>query len=628
MAHPFAQIYAECYKDKSRIKFIEKFLSTYDADAGIRHQFLLFPRQKAFLNALSTHNEVIAIKHRQAGITTVSSAWITGQCVFASPESPETILCIAARKPLAEEIIVKITDFLDQVPRWFWGSDYYDPDPKNPKNLKSIYVKKNRGEFELFNGCHAYARSSNPDAARGISAVSVLLCDEAAFFDDTMAYQAARMAQSSVRGYRTIMVSTPNGKDQLYYKSYSQALSHENNYFPVEFKWFQDIRYNRFLKWTKKNEETGAEETIVEPVKDKLGNIEYNEEKWRKLESDGWKPTSPWYVKACKGALNDKQKIAQEIEVSFLGSADNVVPQETIEMQRSQNVIQIDDTWELRDPLVPETWIWEDPQPGHRYILSIDPSSGSSDDNTSLQVIDCDAIDENGTPYFNQVLEYSGKRLGDEIAVIADKYGRIYNNALIVVECIGGYGDAVVIPLMAMKYPNLYYDETGLRNYTVNDPLKRYDNDDTGKLPGFRTNAVRAQMLDNFRAELYYNNLRIRSLRVINELDTWVWKNGRPDHMKGFHDDSLTCLAMGLFVMKFYMFKKLRDAEKDRKILHSWKSSNSIKGRDDDRYKLKEEVDLTAKKRLPIYSSYQKQRRDEQKFRALVMLGGFKPKKK
>jgi len=628
MAHPFAQIYAECYKDKSRIKFIEKFLSTYDADAGIRHQFLLFPRQKAFLNALSTHNEVIAIKHRQAGITTVSSAWITGQCVFANPESPETILCIAARKPLAEEIIVKITDFLDQVPRWFWGSDYYDPDPKNPKNLKSIYVKKNRGEFELFNGCHAYARSSNPDAARGISAVSVLLCDEAAFFDDTMAYQAARMAQSSVRGYRTIMVSTPNGKDQLYYKSYSQALSHENNYFPVEFKWFQDIRYNRFLKWTKKNEETGAEETIVEPVKDKLGNIEYNEEKWRKLESDGWKPTSPWYVKACKGALNDKQKIAQEIEVSFLGSADNVVPQETIEMQRSQNVIQIDDTWELRDPLVPETWIWEDPQPGHRYILSIDPSSGSSDDNTSLQIVDCDAIDEHGTPYFNQVLEYSGKRLGDEIAVIADKYGRIYNNALIVVECIGGYGDAVVIPLMAMKYPNLYYDETGLRNYTVNDPLKRYDNDDTGKLPGFRTNAVRAQMLDNFRSELYYNNLRIRSLRVINELDTWVWKNGRPDHMKGFHDDSLTCLAMGLFVMKFYMFKKLRDAEKDRKILHSWKSSNSIKGRGDDRYKLKEEVDLTAKKRLPIYSSYQKQRRDEQKFRALVMLGGFKPKKK
>lgn len=627
MAHPFAQIYAECYKDKSRIKFIEKFLSTYDGTVGAMHPFNLFPRQKAFLNGLATRNEVIAIKHRQAGITTISSAWITAQCVFARPESPETILCIAARKPLAEEIIVKITDFLDQVPRWFWGPEYYDPDPKNPKNLKSIYIKKNRGEFELFNGCHGYARSSNPNAARGISAVSILLCDEAAFFDDTMAYQAAHMAQASVNGYRTIMVSTPNGKDQLYYKTYSQAISHENNYLAVEFKWFQDLRYNRFLKWYRKDEETGKEETIVEPVKDKLGNVEYNEEKWRNLESEGWKPTSPWYVDMCKSMLNDKQRIAQEIEVSFLGSADNVVPQETIELQRNQNVIQIEDTWELRDPLVPETWIWEDPQPGHRYILSIDPSSGSSEDNTSLQIIDCDAIDENGMPYYNQVLEYSGKRLGDEVAVIADKYGRIYNNALIVVECIGGYGDAVVIPLMAMKYPNLYYDETGLKNYTVNDPLKRYNNDDTGKLPGFRTNAVRAQMLDNFRAELFYNNLRIRSLRVINELDTWVWKNGRPDHMKGFHDDSLTCLAMGLFVMKFYMFKKLQDAEKDRKILHSWKSSSSVKGRDDDSYKLKEDVDFTTKKRIPIYSSYQAQRKSEQKFRALVMLGGFKPKK-
>jgi hypothetical protein len=621
--HPLTQIYTECYQDKSRIKFIEKYLSTFDATVGRTHEFILFPRQKAFLNALASHNEVIAIKHRQAGITTISSAWITGQCVFASPKAPETILCIANKKPLAEEILIKIEAFLDQVPRWFWGADFYDPDPKSPKNSKSIFIKKNKGEFELFNGCKAYARSSNPDATRGISAVSILLIDEAAFFNDTTAYQAARMAQSSVTNYRTIMVSTPCGKDQLYYKAYSQALSHENNYFPVEFKWFQDLRYNRNLKWTRKNEETGEVETIVEPVKDKLGNVEYNEAKWKKLEEEGWSPTSPWYVKTCKGMNNDRKLIAQEIEVSFLGSSDNVVDPEIIELHRTQNVIPIEDDWPLRDPLVNETWIWADPEPGHRYLLSVDPSSGSSEDNTSLEVIDCDAIDENGTPYYAQVLEYNGKRTGDEVAVLADRYGRIYNNALVVVECIGGYGDSVVTALMAMKYPNLYYDETDLKNYTINDPNRRYDNNDIGKLPGFRSNSLRAQMLDTLRTEIYYNTFKIRSLRVINELDTWIWKNGRPDHMTGFHDDNLTCLGMGLFVMKFYMLKKLKDAEKDRKILHSWRSSRSVVGKDDDTHKLKDTMDVKPKRPLPIYSGYQMNKRQENRTKALIMLGGF-----
>lgn len=621
--NPLKQIYVECYQDKSRIKLIEKFLTTYSD--GVQRPFNLFPRQKAFLTALGEKNEVIAIKHRQAGITTISSAWICGQCVFSSDKAPETILCIANKKPLAEEILIKITTFLDQIPRWMWGPDYYSPNKNDPKNLKSIYKKKNRSEFELFNGCKAYARSSNPDAARGISAVSILLIDEAAFFPDTSAYQAARMAQASVSNFRSIMVSTPCGKDELYYKTYSQALSRENNYFPVEFKWFQDLRYNRHLQWYRKNEETGEDEWITEPVIDKLGNIQYDEEKWRKLEAEGWRPTSPWYVDTCKGLNNDKRLIAQEIEVSFLGSSDNVVEPEVIEMHRTENVIKITDDWELKDPLIPETWIWEDPIPNHRYVISVDPSSGAGDDNTSIQIIDCDAIDESGTPYYNQVLEYSGKRTGDEIAMLVDRYGRIYNNALAVVEDIGGYGSTTLLVLQNMKYPNLYYDEAGLKTYTKNDPTRRYSDVNLGRTPGFKTNNVRAQMLLNFAAYLRNNSFRVRSLRVINELDTWIYKNGRPDHMTGFHDDSITCLAMGLFVMEYYLFKKSKDARKDSVMIHSWRSSNSIKPKDD--VKPTDNIDISKPRRLPIYSSYQMSKAKANRTKAFIMLGGFSGKR-
>ena len=64
--------YALSYADKARIYFIEKYLSTFNADAGKRTQFMLFPRQKAFLQSIAEHGRSIAIKHRQAGITTVT----------------------------------------------------------------------------------------------------------------------------------------------------------------------------------------------------------------------------------------------------------------------------------------------------------------------------------------------------------------------------------------------------------------------------------------------------------------------------------------------------------------------------------------------------------------------------
>ena len=175
------QDYALCYSDKSRITFIEKYLSTFNATKGKKTQFHCFPRQRAFLKALSENRNVVAIKPRQCGITTLSSAWVTAQCVFASKDAPETVLCIANKLEQAQEIIIKIRDFLEQVPRWMWGNEYFSPDPNSEKNTKSIFLKDAKGEIKLFNGCRVIARASGPNASRGISAVSCLILDEAAF---------------------------------------------------------------------------------------------------------------------------------------------------------------------------------------------------------------------------------------------------------------------------------------------------------------------------------------------------------------------------------------------------------------------------------------------------------------
>ena len=304
----------------------------------------------------------------------------------------------------------------------------------------------------------------------------------------------------------------------------------------------------------------------------------------------------------CKSMNNNSIMIAQELDVSFIGSSDTVVDPETIEEQR-KNVITIDENWPLRDNMVEDTWIWEDPIPGHRYIIACDPSSGSSDDRTSIQVIDADAMGEDGYPCYRQVLEYNGKRTGDEVGFLIDRYGRVYNNALAVVECIGGYGDAAALYLMNNKYPNLYYDDANLKNYTSEDNFnKRYVKNKNKKeeLAGFRSNSLRVQVLANFVELLKGGRFLIRSSRVIGELETWIFKNGRPDHMTGFHDDSLTCLAMGLFVMQYHMFKRANDKSMNEAIIKSWRTSSGVGADQPVKKALPDEIDFTKTNKRQI----------------------------
>lgn len=603
MIYDFNQLrkdYALCYADKSRIKFIETYLSTFNATKGKKTQFHCFPRQRAFLKALAENRNVVAIKPRQCGITTLSSAWVTGQCVFASKEAPETVLCIANKLEQAQEIIIKIRDFLEQVPRWMWGNDYFSPDPNSEKNIKSIFEKDAKGELKLFNGCRVIARASGPNASRGISAVSVLILDEAAFIEEGVAaFTTAAATMASNPNSKTVMVSTPNGRDELYYNTYKQALSKENNFVAVQFRWYQDPRFNKYLVWKKKNEDTGEWMFDQDPIIDEEGGIPYNEERWAKLEHEGWKPSAPWYDEMCKQFNNDSMKIAQELDVSFMGSADNVVAPEYIEMQEKLNTRE--PLTDYADPLVEETWFWKKPIEGHRYILACDPSRGVSADRTAIEIIDMDGRDENGLPIIEQVAEYVGKKLGDDIGALCVQYATLYNDAFVVVDCTGGQGDAAILTMLQLGYKNLYYEDSNQKMYTVQRSTKNYDGY-TDKLPGFHFQGNRYPVLANFAGLVRNNEFKIRSARVINELETWIFKgeNARIDHQEGAHDDTLTSLAMGLFVMQFTLNRIQNTVNKDKSILNAYMMSNAINM---NKPKISYGNPITPQNGLPFYNS-------------------------
>jgi hypothetical protein len=115
---------------------------------------------------------------------------------------------------------------------------------------------------------------------------------------------------------------------------------------------------------------------------------------------------------------------------------------------------------------------------------------------------------------------------------------------------------------------------------------------------------------------------------VISELDTWIFKNGRPDHMSGANDDLLTCLAMGLFVAQYYMLRTDRIKTKDAVIVKSWFINNSD-NTDIHTKHLHDNMNISkseARKISPFTNAF-KPIDDKAFTKACVMLGGFKTNK-
>ena len=581
--------YAKCFKDKSRVYMIQSYLKTFDNGKRKDVPFELFPQQQLICRALGGENiyndgldakSLIFSKFRQAGITSTVGAFIACEMCLTDKHAPQTALVIGNTLDLAQLMLFKIRDYLLQFPLWMWGDEYmdlgYDP-MLPPPNRNVIFSVCNSKELVLKNKCKIVARSSGPDASRGVGGVQWLIFDEAAFIENGRDVYASALPNISNNGVCCI-ISTPKGKDQFYYETYRRAKLRGqpdwNGFTAIDLWWVCDKRYQKFLEWTKRDEKTG--EIIVQKEKylDKEGNIAYDEERWKKMAEDGWKPRSPWYIKMCRQFNNDPQKIAQELECSFLGSISTVVEPEFIEMQQKLNVKDP----QYSDPMVEDTWVWKEPIPGHTYLMSVDCSRGDAADRTAIEILDMNGIDDDGRPCIEQVLEYNGKMTGDDIGELAYKYGMWYGEAFTVIDCVGGTGDAALLLMMRLGYKNLYYDDPELKTYTMQREASSIKVTNDGRLPGFHSSSVRFQMLTNFANMVKTNQIKIRSKRVISELDTWIYKGtaARIDHMDGCHDDTLTCLAMGVFVMNYSMKKYEKAKERTKVLLSAWKNGNNV----------------------------------------------------
>jgi hypothetical protein len=349
--------------------------------------------------------------------------------------------------------------------------------------------------LEFSNGSKIQAIPTGTDAGRS-EALSLLIIDEAAHVEGIEDLWLGLYPTLSTGG-SAILISSPSGVGTLFHKLWVGAADGEdgngnpypgnktNNFYRIE------------LPWT------------VHPERD---------EKWYEQQRAEILPA------------RGERGVAQELNCSFAASGDNFLSGDVLEYLEAN----------CKQPIMSygpkgDVWIWKDVQTEHKYIISADISRGDADDFSTFHVLDT-TVDE-------VVAEFQGKIPPEELANLMMDVGFRYNKALLCPE-LNSFGLLAANVLKKAGYPNLYYEKIGKNMYTS------YTSQDIeGEIPGFTTGPKnRDEMLAKLETVLRTKRLKIYSIRLVNELKTFIWKNNRAQAMKGYNDDLVIALAIGNFL--------------------------------------------------------------------------------
>ena len=356
-----------------------------------------------------------------------------------------------------------------------------------PPWLKVPIIESNKLSLKLNNQSRVLATSSASDSARGFAA-SLLIIDECAFVDGIEdIWTSAQQTLATVAAGKAIILSTPNGMGNFFHKTWSEAESQKNN--------FKTIK----LPWSLHPEKTQT---------------------WRDAQTREL------------GA----RMAGQECDCDFLASGNNVidlVKLNEIEKEFVKDPIEIQEGGAL--------WIWERPRADTDYLVTADVATGDGSDYSTFHVIDRDTM--------SQVAEYQDKIGILEFAKILVSISTRYNNAQLVVER-ESYGRGVLEFILQDDYRNTVYTNSSELYVEVKGKIRnKHYAEEKKLLPGFSTNE-KTRILIVGKVELYLNQKYFtpRSVRLVNELKTFIWKNGRAEAANGYHDDLVMALGIGIWV--------------------------------------------------------------------------------
>ncbi len=365
-----------------------------------------------------------------------------------------------------------------------------------PTWLKVQCVEDNRLSIRFANGSQIKAASTTKKSGVG-QALSLLIIDEAALIENAEDLWTSAQPTLSTGG-NSIVLSTPRGVGNWFHKMWqgAEADNHDgtvgkNGFHPITLPW------------------------QLHPERD---------EEWRRIE--GEKQGNP-------------KKASQEFDCDFLASGETVVDLTIVEFYKKSKA---------RDPVEIRgadkgLWIWEYPDFSHTYVVAADVARGDGADFSACHVLDITG--QNPT----QVAEYKGSFGTTDYGNFLVELSTTYRDALLIVER-ENVGWATIQQIINREYKNTFYSSADLKYVDVQRQLtNRWDSEDKKLVPGFSTNIkTRPLLIDNMERYVRGMAVEIRSKRTLAELETFIWKNGKPIAMEGYNDDLIMSLAIGLWI--------------------------------------------------------------------------------
>ena len=356
-----------------------------------------------------------------------------------------------------------------------------------PSWLKIPLTEDNRLSLRFKNGSQIKAVSSAAGSARG-NASSLLILDECAHIPDAHEVWVAANATTSTGG-KSIILSTPNGVGDFFHKMWTDAESGENGFVTVKLPW--DLHPERDLTW---REQAGKEQ-------------------------------------------GDKRKAAQEFDCNFSTSGNTVLQPETLTAYHKILKEPIEKRWAEQS-----LWLWEYPDYTKPYLVCADVARGDGKDKSAFHIIRLDTCE--------QVGEYRGvidtKSYGNLLVGIANEY----NKAILVVEN-NNIGWATLQQIIDLEYPNTFYSSADLTYVDVEKQLVgKINRMERNMTPGFTTTQkTRPLIISKLESYFQDNSFKLNSIRTWEELSTFIWNpSGKAEAMRGYNDDLVTSLGIGLWV--------------------------------------------------------------------------------
>ena len=395
----YVQEYIRCKQDFDY--FCRRYI--YLELSGGDELFNPYNKQTELINLVNKEKNVIVLKSRQIGISTIVQAYSAWLLNFYD----NTVIGIISKDGKeATDFARAIRGMVEKIPKWL--------KPKGGR-VEGNFDKKAEQSFILSNGSKLYTATVNPNAPnktlRG-KAITFLIIDEAAFIgklDEAWTSMVPALATARKQAekvgvpYGSIILSTPNktmGMGAWFFARYTKALSGEGIFKEFTIHW----------------------KSIPELAND-----------------------PHWYKTQCEMFDNDPRKIEQELELKFLPSGGSFFDEKTCLALQEKPI----DPKEIFKIFGGEIWKFQDPIPGKHYIMGVDTAPEFGEDKSAITVWDYETLE--------QVWEYHTKcKVLDFIKVI--KYACALYPGTLVVEN-NSYGNQVCEEIGNSEFMIMLYKE-------------------------------------------------------------------------------------------------------------------------------------------------------------------------